>query len=561
VRSSDVHGRARSVASSRAVRALTLVLLLLGCRPDKPPAPLPPLASAAYAHYLDGKLAGYRDDWPAAVEALTAAAAAAPDQPMVAVELARALVRAKKEDAAKTTLAAARLKWPGHSQIWLASGDLLAKSAPAEAIRSYRKAIELEPSEEKAYLGIAKLETKPEIAMAVLTRLVKQVPTSIEGRYRLGQRLALARKLDPAIAQLQKVLELDPDHIDARLDLARGLRMKGRLPEAIAQTRSAFDRAGQALDLAEELFYLLLEADDQQAALDLLTLLDDERSDADALVSVARLYRGLGRLVEARALAQRIGKSDADLGTLLEGEIALAAGDTTNAAKRVLGIDKSSERFAEARKVAANAHLTAGDPQAALDALAPARAAKPTDVELATLAAFALVDLKRAEEARMALASLGDSATATFARARVADRAGDPANAIAICESLLAVKPDLGHVLNLAGYLLADSNQRLDLAEKHLRRARDLSPGDPAVLDSYGWLLLKQKRTREAVRILDRASRFAPLEAEIQVHLAAAWLADGAPRTAGATLDRAVALKPSPAVQKKLDAVRASLPR
>jgi len=535
-------------------------VLLLGCRPDKPLAPLPPLKSAAYAHYLDAKLAGYRDDWPAAVAALTTAATEAPDQPMVAVELARAQVRAKREDAAKATLAAARVKWPKHSQVWLASGDVLAKSAPAEAIRAYRKAIELEPSEEKAYLGVAKLE-KPEIAMAVLTRLVKQIPTSIEGRYRLGQRLAIARKLDPAIAQLTKVLELDPDHIDARLDLARGLRMQGKLPESISQTRSAFDRAGQALDLAEELFYLLLEADDQTAALDLLTLLDDERSDTDALIAITRLYRGLGKLADARALAARIGKTEGDLGTLLEAEIDLAAGDTGNATKRALGIDKTSERYVEARRLAASAHLAAREPQLALDALAPARATKPTDVELATLAAFALVDLRRLEEARMALAPLGGSASATFARARLADRAGDQATAISICEALLVVTPDLGPALNLAGYLLADSNQRLDVAQKYLQRARELSPGDPAVLDSFGWLLYKKKDTRNAVRTLDRAARFAPLEAEIHVHLAAAWLADGSPRTASATLDRAVALKPSPMVQLRLDAIRATLPK
>jgi tetratricopeptide (TPR) repeat protein len=548
------------MASSAAVRSLALVLLL-GCRPDKPPAPLPPLASSAYAHYLDGKLAGYRDDWAAAADALAAAQTAAPDQPMVAVELARAQARAKRDDAAKATLATARLKWPKHSQVWLASGDLMAKGAPAEAIKAYRKAIELEPAEEKAYLGIAKLETNPQIALAVLTRLVKQVPTSIEGRYRLGQKLAIARKLEPALAQLRKVLELDPDHIDARLDLARSLRLQGKLPEAIAQTRGAFDRAGQALDLAEELYYLLLESDDQQAAMDLLMLLDDDRSDTDALLTVARAYRGLGKLVQARAIAARIAKSESELGNLLEAEIDLAAGDTASAAKRALEVPKTSDRFAEARRLAANAHLHAGKPQDALDVLAPARTAKPKDLDLALQAAFALIDLKRPEEARMALAPFGDTTSATFARARIADRAGDHAGAIAICEAMIAAKPDLGPALNLAGYLLAETGQRLDVAEEYLIRAREISPGDPAVLDSYGWLLYKKKDTRNAVRILDRAARFAPLEAEIHVHLAAAWLADGAPRTAAATLDRAAALHPTAAVQKKLDAIRATLPR
>jgi tetratricopeptide (TPR) repeat protein len=534
-----------------------------GCRGSKPLAPLPPLPTAAYAHYLDGKLAAYREDWPAAVDALTAAAAAAPDEPMVVVELARAQLQAKLGDTARYTLVKAREKWPKHPQVWLASGDLLAKSAPLEAIKAYRKAIELEPDEEKAYLGLAKLEEKPAAALAVLRRLVERVPTSIEGHYRLGQRFAQARQTEPAIAQFKKVLELDPDQIDARLDLARGLRLQGKLGDAIAQTRGAFDRAGQALDLAEELFNLLLESDDRVAAIDLLTLLDDDRSDVDALASIARLRRGLGQLVETRAIATRIAKTDADLATIIEAEVDIAAGDPATGAKRALAVVKG-ERLFEARRVAATGWLLAGDAQAALDALAPARAANPKPavvVELATLAAFAYVDLKKPTDARAQLAPLGDSVGVTFAKARVADRAGDIAGALAICESLLATKADLPAALNLAGYLLADSGQRLPDAERYLKRARELSPGDPAVLDSWGWLLLKKRATRDAVRALDRAARYAPREPEIHVHLAHAWLADGQPRTAAATLDLAVELKPTALVLKKIDDLRAKLPK
>lgn len=542
-------------------RFLAILPFVIACHGSKPPAPLPPLPHAAYAHYLDGKLAGYRDDWAGAVDALTAAAAAAPDQPMVVVELARAQAKAKREDAARTTLASARTKWPKHPQIWLASGDLLAKTSPAEAIKAYRKAIDLEPTEERAYLGLAKLEPKPADAQHVLEKLVAKVPTSIEGHYRLGQRLAIARDMDKALKELRKVLELDPDHIDARLDLARGLRLQGKLTEAISQTRSAFDRAGQALDLAEELFSLLLEADDQTAAIDLLTLLDDDRSDADALVAIARLDRNLGRIAEARAIAARVAKTDNELGELVQAEIDLADADPAAAAKRALAVDKASERFVDARRIAGTALLATGDAKGALDAVTPARTLKPADIDLATTAAFALVDLDRKPEARALIATLGEGNAAVFARARVADRAGDPATAIAICETLLAAKPDQPSALNLAGYLLADTNQRLPDAEKYLTRARELSPGDPAVLDSYGWLLYKKRDSRNAVRYLDRASRFAPREAEIQLHLAAAWLADGAPRTAAATLDRAVALKPTPQVQKKIDAIRAQLPQ
>jgi tetratricopeptide (TPR) repeat protein len=537
-----------------------LVVVALGCGGKKPPAALPPLPHAAYAHYLDGKLAAYRDDWSAAADALAHAQAAAPDQAVVAVELARAQHRAKRSEAARATLAAARTKWPKHAQVWIASGDLLAQTAPAEAIRAYRRGNELEPLDERAYLGLAKLE-QPADALRTLRRLVARVPTSIDGRYRLGQRLAIAKDVPAALAQLRKVLELDPDHIDARLDLARGLRLQGKLDEAIAQTRSAFDRSGQALDLAEELYYLLLEADDRVAAVDLLTLLDDDRSDTEALATIAKLDRGLGRLDEARAIAARITKLDAELGALVLAEIEIAAGEPAAAAKRALAIESSSRHQVDARRVAAVALLAAGEPQRALDAIGPSRAAKPTDVDLATLAAFALVDLGKPAEARGMLAPLGDGAAATFARARLADRAGDSATALALLEPLIAAKPDLIPALNLAGYLLADANQRLADAERYLRRARELAPGDPAILDSWGWLLHRKGEHRAAVRALDRAARFAPREAEILVHLAAAWIADGAPRTGAATLDLAARLRPSPAVQKRIDALRKYAPR
>ena len=134
-----------------------LLVILVACGGSKTPPPLPPLPHTAYAHYLEGKLDGFKDNWGEAADALAQAAAAAPDQPMVTVELARAQARAKRADAARATLAAARTKWPKHAQIWIASGDLLAQTAPDEAMHAYRRAIALEPTDERAYLGLAKL--------------------------------------------------------------------------------------------------------------------------------------------------------------------------------------------------------------------------------------------------------------------------------------------------------------------------------------------------------------------------------------------------------------------
>lgn len=546
---------------------MTLLALVLAaaCTRTPKPVPLAPLPADAYAHYLAGKLALYRGDPAAAAEELRLAALAAPDQPMIAVELARALVKAKRVDAARDVLVIARGKWPDHSQVWLASGEVLEKSATTrkEALAAYKRALALEPAEEAAYLGLARTQQAAGDAAAAertLRKLIQRVPDSIEGHYRLAQRLDERGDRKAAIAELRAVLEHEPDHLDARLDLARTLRRTGNLTEAIAQTRSAFDRAGQPMDIAEELYWLLCEAQDRQGAIDLLTLLDDDRSDADALSTVAHFQRGLGRLAEARQVAAHMRALDPDAATIALAETDLAEGLFDQAIEKALAVPEQSQRYLQARRVAFEALLRAGKAKRALELIAPLREARPRDRELLFAAALAHADAGDHAAARELAAKLtGKPITVALLRARLADRMGDGAGAIAILEPVLRENRDHVGALNLVGYLLADRNERLDDAERYLARARDLQPGDPAILDSWGWLLYRRGRVREAVRVLDRAARFAPREPEILVHLATAWVADGSPRNAAALLDRADKLAPPPAVKAQIDALRAKL--
>ncbi len=547
-------------------RAVLFALALIAaCHRTPKPVAVTPLPANAYAHYLAGKLALYRDDPAAAADELRLAAAAAPDQPMIAVELARALAKAKRDAAARDVLALARRKWPDHSQVWLASGEVLEDAAAtrAEALGAYKRAIKLEPTEEQAYLGLARTQQATGDkagAEKTLRQLIKKIPSSIDGHYRLAQRLEARGDRNAAIGELRAVLEYEPDHLDARLDLARTLRRTGKLVEAVAQTRSAFDRAGQPMDIAEELYWLLCEADDRQGAIDLLTLLDDDRSDADALATVAHLQRQLGRTAEARVVAQHMKPLDPDASAIALAETDLAEGLVDHAIEQMLAIGEKSKRYLQARRVAVEALLKGNQPKRALEILGPLRKAHPADLELAYTEAIATADTGDTAKARELAAALrGDAITVAFYRARILDHVGDSAGALKILEPALRANPDHVSSLNLAGYMLADRKERLADAERYLAKARDLQPGDPAILDSWGWLLVQRGRAREAVRALDRASRFAPREPEILVHLATARAADGAPRRAAEVLTRAEKLNPPPALKVRIDALRASL--
>jgi Flp pilus assembly protein TadD len=317
------------------------------------------------------------------------------------------------------------------------------------------------------------------------------------------------------------------------------------------------------MDIAEELFYLLCEADDQQAAIDLMTLLDDDRSDADALATVAHWNRGLGRMAEARDVATRIKALDADAGTISIAETDLADGHAEAGLAGALSVPDTSPRYQQARRVAIEFHIKARRSAEALALIAPLRAVKPADLELMFLEGMAQASGGDAAKARAIIAELaqasGDAIVIALLRARIAEALGDTAGALAALEPALRGSPDHVAALNLAGFLLATRKERLADAERYLAHARDLQPGDPSVLDSWGWLLVQRGRSRDGVRALGHAARFAPREPEILLHLATAWAADRAPRRAAEVLDRASALGPGPDLQGRIDALRNSL--
>jgi tetratricopeptide (TPR) repeat protein len=108
---------------------------------------------------------------------------------------------------------------------------------------------------------------------------------------------------------------------------------------------------------------------------------------------------------------------------------------------------------------------------------------------------------------------------------------------------VIELKPDHHHAYNALGYSLADRGLRLPEAKALIQKALSLSPGEPFITDSLGWVEYRLGNRDEALRLLREAYRARP-DVEIAAHLGEVLWVMG--DRAGAETVWSSALKQSP---------------
>jgi len=116
---------------------------------------------------------------------------------------------------------------------------------------------------------------------------------------------------------------------------------------------------------------------------------------------------------------------------------------------------------------------------------------------------------------------------------------------------ILGIDPNNAVALNNLAYDLATREKKPGEALPLARKAQALSPRDPTILDTVGWIEYLSGNTAEAARLLVQAARSAPGNAEIRLHNAVALASQGA--RASAESELAEALKLNPALEKRSD--------
>ena len=117
------------------------------------------------------------------------------------------------------------------------------------------------------------------------------------------------------------------------------------------------------------------------------------------------------------------------------------------------------------------------------------------------------------------LSAYPDDPELLYGRALLWERRDDIARAEADLRRVLVTNPDSVAALNALGYTLADRTTRYAEALELIDRARVAEPDNPAIIDSYGWVLYRLGRNKEALVELRRAYALQK-DAEIAAHIA-----------------------------------------
>ena len=372
--------------------------------------------------------------------------------------------------------------------------------------------------------GVLLEEPDQATASRAMDRLLAQQPDVAAAHYGAALLSMQTGDYDKAQRYVTTAEELRPDWARAGLLHARVLVARG---EVDAGLQRAADLARNASDPTLRLDYALLLANlerEGEARLELDLLLSEHPRMPGALRAAGLLEMRRGDLDAAQAhftslLATGRGTWDAFfyLGTIAEER------GQSGRAIRYYSQVRDGELAITAQARVAALYESLGEIERAVDHLITfANETPKLDAEL-NIAAGEL--LARNGEASRALEIFDDvllrhpgNRAARFARAFLYEDMDQVDTAIVELRALLKDQPDDATALNALGYTLADRTDRHREAYRLIRRAIELEPGNPAIIDSMGWIEYRRGNLAEAYGHLERAFGLAR-DPEIAAHL------------------------------------------
>ncbi len=337
---------------------------------------------------------------------------------------------------------------------------------------------------------------------------------------------AQLKQHDEALLLLDEVLTIDPSMHDVLIIKAKILLTQGKQEEATELMQQVLDKNPDNLALRQQYARMLVEQRRLQAALlEYEFLYKKAPENSDVAISLALLYIETEQLDEATVVLEQLIASDkkVDVANYYLGRISQNKKNSQQAISHYLKIDKGNYKFdAQMRAGVLLSDLGKHDVALTkLEALAEAQTEWPLRVKAYLAQGEVLRNQQRYKDAvemySRALQQKRNDTTLLYARGLMAEKVDKLDMAEADLLNVISQEPKNANALNALGYTLADRTIRYKEALTYIKRAAELVPDDPAILDSLGWVSFRLGNMEDALMWLSKA--FQKLEdAEIAAH-------------------------------------------
>ncbi len=410
---------------------------------------------------------------------------------------------------------------------------------------------------DKEHVGTALLQLNRLLARypdhAAQQKLIEQVTQPYlglaEAHFARAQAAQTAGNETQALASLSRASELRPDWDQPVLFKAH-LQQKNP-SEAAATLQRYLDVHPASRDVRLGFARALVGAKRyEDARREFRTLLEGNRDDADIIYAVAVLSLQLGDRAQAEVHFRRL----IDMNYAEGNQVRLQLGQLAEDGKRPLeavswyeGVEPG-EQFLPAQARAAQLLTQLGRLDEARSRLQQAAIVYPKERAQFLVTESALLrDAGRKDDAyallEAALMETPEQTDLLYEAALLAEQLGKYEVLENNLRKVIRIRPESAHAYNALGYSLADHNERLDEAQLLIERALLLSPEDPFIIDSRGWLLYRRGENTQALEVL-RSAFALRADPEIAAHIGEVLWALGRHTEAERTLNDAAKASP-----------------
>lgn len=398
-----------------------------------------------------------------------------------------------------------------------------------EGIGEFRKLLATKSDDTEASLIelVKWLETEVPTsdALAIMARLAQQFPRNAELHFAYALLASDKGEHRLALAETEKALALHPSWSRASLLKAQVMAQMGDSTAAREAVQKALksDPANTRLQLIHA--QLLAKSGDVNGAeREMRGLIQKQPDNHDARLALASLLLEMGRIEKARHEFLRLTEVQKwrSQAMFYLGLIDIKQGNLESALVWFDRIDTGPLEF-DARVNAINTLINLDRTDEARQRLGQLRRSVPKEALRLYLLEAELLNRSKNPAAAFkllseALEEMPDQPELLYSRALLAEQLGRKDVLEADLKLVINKNPEDANALNALGFSLLDNSDRLAEAGSYLERAIRIKPDEPAIMDSYGWLLYRQGKKTESLEYLKKAYTRLP-DPEIGTHL------------------------------------------